>query len=150
MFLSDPFAGSHESGNLRDPRLRNLYNLYIAKGGWNGIPPRARFTSVLPYLRTVKNANPENFALSAANNFGLLVVKIDAAVPLTWRALVDVIWVPAGALAVRVIPRADLYSRPVDISRASACFDWPRIGCSATMTLLKLQPFSRLSEMALR
>ena len=106
--LSDPFVGARGSGNLYHPRLRNLHNLFLANGGSSGIAPRARFTSVSPYLRTDKSGNPENFALIAANNFGLLVVKIDPAVPLTWGSLVDVIWVPAGALSVRVIPRTDL------------------------------------------
>ncbi len=99
--LSNAFG----SRNLYHPRLRQLHNQFLANGG---VRPSARFTSVSPYLRTDSNANPENFALIAANNFGLLVVKIDTAAPLTWSSLVDVIWVPAGALAVRVIPRTDL------------------------------------------
>ncbi|HEV8658189.1 MAG TPA: hypothetical protein VGS96_06140, partial [Thermoanaerobaculia bacterium] len=105
--LSDPFIASSGSGNLYHPRLRSLRNLYLNNGGSSGIEPRARFTSISPYLRTDRNGNAQNYGLMAANNFGVMVVKIDG-YPLTWSSLVDVIWIPAGALSVRVIPRSDL------------------------------------------
>ncbi|HEX9161477.1 MAG TPA: Ig-like domain-containing protein, partial [Thermoanaerobaculia bacterium] len=104
--LSDPYTGANGSGNFYHPRLRSLVNL------WNlHVPgkasPRARFTSMSPYLRTDKLGDPENFALVAGNSLGLLVVKINGQ-PLSPQSLVDVIWIPAGALSVRVIPRSDL------------------------------------------
>src|SRR6266508_2337348 len=93
--LSDPFFSSTGSGNLYHPRLRSLRNLYMNNGASNGIEPRARFTSISPYLRTDRNGNAQNYGLMAANNFGVMVVKIDG-YPLTWSSLVDVIWIPAG------------------------------------------------------
>jgi RHS repeat-associated protein len=104
--LSQPFFSSDISGNLYHPRLRSLHDLYVANASSRGRSPRARFTSISPYLRTDSTGRKENYALVAANTFGLMVLKMDGA--LYWEDLIDVIWIPAGAMSVRVIPRTDL------------------------------------------
>lgn len=107
LVLAESFTAASGAGILYHPRLRSLRNLYVANASSSGVPPAARFTSVSPYLRTDSGGNAENYALIAGNSFGLLVVKIDGN-QLRDDALVGLVWIPAGALSVRVIPRSDL------------------------------------------
>ncbi|MFL6244945.1 MAG: Ig-like domain-containing protein [Thermoanaerobaculia bacterium] len=85
-------------------RLLALRDLYRSA---TGREPRPRFQSIAPYLTFDAEGNKRDYALITGRDFGLLVVKLDGA-PLTADHLVDVVWIPAGAVAVRVIPRSDL------------------------------------------
>ncbi|HKB80154.1 MAG TPA: DUF6531 domain-containing protein, partial [Thermoanaerobaculia bacterium] len=84
------------AGNFMDhPRLQTLRDLYRNASGLN---PFAHFTSIASY---------GNDALVAGNQFGLLVLRLDAGA-LDWASLVDVVWIPAGAYSVRVMPGSDI------------------------------------------
>ncbi|HEY6211627.1 MAG TPA: Ig-like domain-containing protein, partial [Vicinamibacterales bacterium] len=78
------------------PRLRTLQTKYEQSSG--GRTARPRFTSIAAY---------GDYALVAARDFGIAVLKLDGTA-LGDGALVDVIWIPAGAYSVRVMPNSDL------------------------------------------
>ncbi len=78
------------------PRLRTLQQKYAQSSG--GRVARPRFTSISQY---------GDYALIATRDFGIAVLKLDGAA-LGNEALVDVIWIPAGAYSVRVMPGSDL------------------------------------------
>ncbi|HUJ15456.1 MAG TPA: DUF6531 domain-containing protein, partial [Thermoanaerobaculia bacterium] len=80
---------------IDQPRLHTLRNLYRDASG--GRQPFAHFTSIAAY---------KNYALVASNQFGLLVVDLSSGA-LGWDSLVDVVWIPAGAYSVRVMPDDD-------------------------------------------
>jgi RHS repeat-associated protein len=81
------------------PRLRALR----AQTRPDPLPLIARFSSISRYTRP---SDKKNFALVAAAQFGLLVIDLDQALDAT--ALADIIWIPAGAYGVRVIPGSHL------------------------------------------
>ncbi|HVR39063.1 MAG TPA: Ig-like domain-containing protein [Thermoanaerobaculia bacterium] len=97
-------GSSPSSGNSYHQRLLTLRQFYLTK---TGREPRPRFQSIAPYLTYDKDGKPLSYALITGRDFGLLVVKLDGA-QLTPDHLVDLVWIPAGAVAVRVIPRSDL------------------------------------------
>src|SRR5207244_8761897 len=76
------------------PRLHPLRDLYRNASRRQ---PFAHFTSIASY---------KNYALIAANQFGLLVIRVDGGA-LDWESLVDVVWIPAGAYSVRAMPEND-------------------------------------------
>jgi len=96
-----PAAGGHDS--FDQPRLRTLRNMYKVVGRIDDrdIRPVARHGSIVYYARppTVgsNQAAPDEYALVASFQYGVTVVKLgDAA--LGWNNVVDVIWIPAGAV----------------------------------------------------
>ncbi|HWW60322.1 MAG TPA: DUF6531 domain-containing protein, partial [Thermoanaerobaculia bacterium] len=95
---------SPASGQSYHQRLLSLRAAFMAR---TGREPRPRFQSVAPYLTFDSAGNKRDYALITGREFGLLVVKLDGA-PLTADHLVDTIWIPAGAVAVRTIPASDL------------------------------------------
>ncbi|HEY8182174.1 MAG TPA: DUF6531 domain-containing protein, partial [Thermoanaerobaculia bacterium] len=80
---------------IDQPRLRTLRELYRSASGRQ---PFAHFTSISSY---------KNYALIAGNQFGLVVIRLDGGA-LDWEALVDVVWIPAGAYSVRVMADGDM------------------------------------------
>ncbi|MDQ6799900.1 MAG: DUF6531 domain-containing protein, partial [Acidobacteriota bacterium] len=80
---------------IDQPRIRTLRELYRSASGRQ---PFAHFTSIASY---------KNYALIAANQFGLVVIRLDGGA-LDWEALADVVWIPAGAYSVRVMPESDM------------------------------------------
>ena len=93
--LSSSFATPSGREFLDQPRLRALRDLYKTA---SGSQPFARFTSTSSY---------KSYGLIAGNQFGLIVVRLDAGA-LDWDAVVDVIWTPAGAYSVRVVEGSDI------------------------------------------
>ncbi|MBV9494352.1 MAG: Ig-like domain-containing protein [Acidobacteria bacterium] len=98
-------------------QLRTLYNQAQFSGpqGASLPQPWGRFNSSAIYTRTPVQTGasvpaPINYGLVAARDYGLLVLKLDANGKLTNDSLVDVVWTPAGAYSVRVIPGAELAS----------------------------------------
>ena len=94
--LVTPAGGGLTLGSpmIDQPRMRTLRELYRNASGRS---PFAHFTSIAAY---------KNYALIAGNQFGLDVVRLDGGA-LDWGALVDVVWIPAGAYSVRVMPDGD-------------------------------------------
>ncbi|MEA2163766.1 MAG: hypothetical protein QOK37_1893 [Thermoanaerobaculia bacterium] len=97
---------------LDQPRLRTLRNMYQRIGGFNDkdIHPVPRHTGIAYYARppttSTRTATPTEYALIASFQYGVIVVKLgDTLVP---DSVVDVIWIPAGAASVRVMPRGDM------------------------------------------
>ena len=84
---------------LVHPRLRPMYEAYRKAAGH---APRARYTSIAPYIR-----DGQQYALVAGRDYGVLVIRLDPG-KLSWSSLVDVIWIPAGAFSVRTVPGSDL------------------------------------------
>ncbi|MEO8033986.1 MAG: Ig-like domain-containing protein, partial [Acidobacteriota bacterium] len=95
------------------PRLNTLRHQYKKITGRD---PWARFTAITTVKLARKVPAPpgsapgtssttvmKTYGLIAAQEYGLLVVRLDPDNPLTDMNLVDVIWVPAGVGAVRVI-----------------------------------------------
>ncbi|HJT17855.1 MAG TPA: Ig-like domain-containing protein, partial [Thermoanaerobaculia bacterium] len=80
---------------IDQPRLRTLRDLYRNASGRQPFP---HFTSIAAY---------KTYALVAANQFGLLVIDLSSGA-LGWDSLRDVVWIPAGAYSVRVMPDSDL------------------------------------------
>lgn len=93
--LSSSFFDAAGRHFFDQPRLQTLRAIYSTAAG---VQPFARFTSTAAY---------QGYALIAGNQFGLLVLKLDGGA-LDWSSLVDVVWTPAGAYSVRVMPDGDL------------------------------------------
>jgi len=125
LVLSSRYFGPSGLTSVDHPRLEALKTLFVAQARRN---PTARFTSVSPYhWHLDARYNPEGargsaagssvdrgYALVAGNEYGLLVVETSGGEPTTTQypledsQLVDVIWIPGGAYAVRVIPEKNL------------------------------------------
>ncbi|MGN6186555.1 MAG: Ig-like domain-containing protein, partial [Thermoanaerobaculia bacterium] len=110
-----------------NPRIAQLRALFLADAGRE---PFGRFNAVAPYHWTLdanRNAAGERgsvpgsnvtreYVLIPANEYGLLVVEIGGIAPLTLPEyeplqdahLVDVIWIPHGAYAVRALSAKNL------------------------------------------
>jgi len=111
-------TSSYQNGQGHDsfdqPRLRTLRNLYhqLAGLGDHDVAPVGRHTNIAYYARPPtagsKETLPAEYALVASNQYGLTVVKLGDAGALDWSSLVDVVWIPAGAVSVRVMPRGDM------------------------------------------
>ena len=108
--LTSPYQSPGGFDSLDQPRLRTLRNLYKQAGRIDAqdVRPVARYTNVAYYARPpTADAAGAEYALIASFQYGLLVVKLDDAA-LDPTALADVVWIPAGAASVRVMPRGDL------------------------------------------
>jgi YD repeat-containing protein len=98
--------------SLDQPRLRTLRNMYKAIGGVDAkdIRPVGRHTGIAYYARPPaagsRTAVSDEYALVASFQYGVIVVKLNEM--LGWNSVVDVIWIPAGAMSVRVMPRGDM------------------------------------------
>jgi RHS repeat-associated protein len=109
--LTSPYQGPSGYDSLDQPRLRTLRNMYktIGRIAANDVRPVARYTNIAYYARPPSAEVPQasEYALIASFQYGLLVVKLGEAA-LQPDALVDVVWIPAGAASVRVMPRGDM------------------------------------------
>lgn len=105
------------------PRLRTLHDRFVQSSG--GRQPRARFNSIAAY---------GNYALVATKDFGIAVLKLDGTA-LGNDALVDVIWIPAGAYSVRVMPGSDI-AVAVDGAGRVLLIDLKRIDESARVAAI--------------
>jgi RHS repeat-associated protein len=108
--LTSPYQSPNGYDSLDQPRLRTLRNLYKQVGHIDAhdVRPVARYTNIAYYARPpTADAAGAEYALIASFQYGLLVVKLDDAA-LDPSALADVVWIPAGAASVRVMPRGDL------------------------------------------
>lgn len=95
-FFANPSAFDH-------PRLNTLRQIYQSKSGRTPMPlysSVARFTRADPPAAGSNTVTYTTYALVAARDYGLLVLKLDGS-SLTLNALVDVVWTPAGAYSVR-------------------------------------------------
>ena len=105
-----PITGGWDS--LDQPRLRTLRNMYkaIGKIPEKDIRPVARHTGIAYYARppttSTRTNTPTEYALIASFQYGVIVVKLGGT--LAPDSVVDVIWIPAGAASVRVMPRSDM------------------------------------------
>ncbi|HEY6214851.1 MAG TPA: DUF6531 domain-containing protein, partial [Vicinamibacterales bacterium] len=82
------------------PRLNTLRNLFRTAAGRD---PIARFATISTYTRTNATGATTMYGLVSAYEYGVLVVKLDPNGALNDDSLVDVVWIPSGATAVRVL-----------------------------------------------
>ncbi len=98
--------------SLDQPRLRTLRDMYqkISGVGNKDIRPVGRHTGIAYYARPPaadsRTAVSDEYALIASFQYGVIVVKLNG--QLSPDSVVDVIWIPAGAMSVRVMPRGDM------------------------------------------
>jgi RHS repeat-associated protein len=93
------------------PRLNTLRKEYVKYSKlWTSVErqPFARFNSLALYSRNNASGDTTEYALIAARDYGLLVVALDPTRKLERDALVDVVWTPAGAYSVRIVPGASV------------------------------------------
>src|ERR1051325_8574132 len=82
------------------PRLNTLRNLFRTAAGGD---PIARLATISTYTRTNATGATTMYGLVSAYEYGVLVVKLDPNGALNDDSLVDVVWIPSGATAVRVL-----------------------------------------------
>jgi len=118
------------------PRIDALVEAYKANPASGGVAPFARFGGIQTYVTATKT-----YLLVPAYQYGLLV--LDTTRPPQWldrqRSLVDILWVPAGAVAVRVVPGTQ-YATIVDSAGRVMLADLTRIDESAKTDPDKLFP----------
>jgi RHS repeat-associated protein len=135
-------AGYFEAGQFKHwdhPRLRKL------RAQTRGNSLIGRFTAISRYT------TPDNktYGIVAAAHFGLLVIDLNLDLPLDDSSLADIIWVPAGAYGVRVIPGSHLATAVdgdgrmllIDLSRiderdqmqSPPCVNTPTVDCSSDL-----------------
>jgi YD repeat-containing protein len=112
--LTSPYPATSGGWDSFDqPRLRTLRNMYRTIGGIDAkdVRPVGRHTSIAYYARPPsagsRTTTPDEYALIASFQYGVIVVKLGDE-PMGWPSVVDVIWTPAGAASVRVMPRGDM------------------------------------------
>jgi RHS repeat-associated protein len=111
--LNSPYQSGSGLDSFDQPRLRTLRNLYkqIGNVAANDVRPVGRHTNVAYYARPPTAGSKQTFndeyALVASFQYGLVVAKLGDQ-PLDATAVVDVVWIPAGAMSVRVMPRGDM------------------------------------------
>ncbi|HYH08908.1 MAG TPA: Ig-like domain-containing protein, partial [Thermoanaerobaculia bacterium] len=132
------FTSRNVNPPVDHPRLATIRKAFLDKGRkLNG-----RFSTIGRYDKLTDCVDPatgestqcrKSYALVSGYQFGILVV--DASKPLTQDSLVDIIWVPAGAVAVRVIP-GTRYATATDGNNRALLIDLTRIDESDTVPAL--------------
>jgi RHS repeat-associated protein len=111
--LTSPYLAADHWDSFDQPRLRTLRKMYKQTGGIDAkdVRPVGRHANIAYYARPPAAGSlvtaPDEYALIASFEYGVIVVKLGDA-PLNWCSVVDVIWIPAGAMSVRVMPRGDM------------------------------------------
>ncbi len=108
----------------QNPRLASLESAFLAASGRT---PFRRFNGIQTYESTAATGVVREYLLVPGFEYGLLV--IDATMPPGWLGplnLADIIWIPGGAVGVRVIPRTH-YATVVDRNGRVLLVDLSRI-----------------------